>query len=219
TDFLVKSDVKMIVIACNTVSATCMDDLKTRFPSIPIIGIIEPAAKKVAETCNPGSNVGIIGTKVTIAAHAYKDKISKYNSSLNIHENACPALVPLIEEGITDNEIMDLTIRYYMDSFVGDNNLDSIILGCTHYPLIKKSLAKIYPNLNIINPSSIVVSRIHHVLDDNDMLADGSDFTNVFYASDLSENFLNMIDHIFADEDEDKKVKFLNFDLESEDKK
>lgn len=216
-DFLVKSDVKMIVIACNTVSATCLEDLQERFPDIPIIGIIEPAAKKVAETCQTGSNVGIIGTKVTIGAHAYKDSISKYNGFLNIFENACPALVPLIEEGITDNEIMDLTIKYYMDEFVLGNELDSIILGCTHYPLIKNSLARIYPQLNIINPSSIVVSKIHHVLEDNDMLAEGSDFTNVFYASDLSENFLNMIDHIFADEEEDKKVKFLNFDLEKED--
>lgn len=215
-DFLVKSDVKMIVIACNTVSATCMEDLQSRFPQIPIIGIIEPAAKKVAETCKTNSNVGIIGTKVTIGAHAYMQTISKYNHFLNIHENACPAFVPLIEEGIIDNEIMDLTIKYYMDDFVKDNNLDTVILGCTHYPLIKDNIARLYPNLTIINPSSIVVSRIHHVLEDKDMLAEDSDFTNVFYASDLSENFLNMIDHIFADEEEDKKVKFLNFDLERE---
>ncbi|MCQ2546689.1 MAG: glutamate racemase [Clostridia bacterium] len=215
-DFLVESNVKMIVIACNTVSATCVDDLRERFPDIPIIGIIEPAAKKVAETCKTGSNVGIIGTKVTIGAHAYKDTISKYNNFLNIFESPCPAFVPLIEEGITDNEIMDLTIKYYMDSFVEENELDTIILGCTHYPLIKKNIARIYPQLNVINPSSIVVSRIHHVLEDNDMLAEGSDFTNLFYASDLSENFLNMIDHIFEEEDEDKKVKFLNFDLERE---
>lgn len=213
-DFLVESNVKMIVIACNTVSATCVEDLKERFPDVPIIGIIEPAAKKVAETCKTGSNVGIIGTKVTISTHAYKDTISKYNGFLNIFEGPCPAFVPLIEEGITDHEIMDLTIKYYMDSFVYDNDLDTIILGCTHYPLIKKNIERIYPHLNIINPSSIVVSRIHHVLEDNDMLAEGSDFTNLFYASDLSENFLNMIDHIFEEEEEDKKVKFLNFDLE-----
>ena len=102
-DFLVKSDVKMIVIACNTVSATCMEDLQKRFPDIPIIGIIEPAAKKAAETCKTNSNLGIIGTKVTIGAHAYRDTISKYNSFLNIFEHPCPAFVPLIEEVIIDN--------------------------------------------------------------------------------------------------------------------
>lgn len=214
-DFLVKSDVKMIVIACNTVSATCVDDLQKKFPQIPVIGIIEPTARNVAER-DPNSRIGIIGTKVTIASHAYKNMVHKYNCVLDINEAPCPALVPLIEEGIIDNEIMDLTIKYYMEDFVKSNKLDTIILGCTHYPLLKKNIEKLYPQLEIINPSSIVVERIREVLEERDAFAVNSDFTNVFYASDLSENFINMINHIFENEEEDKKVKFLNFDLERE---
>ena len=213
-DFLVKSDVKMIVIACNTVSATCVDDLKEKFPQIPIIGIIEPTARYVATYRGVKDKVGVIGTKVTIASHAYKNNIHKYNSMINIAEAPCPAFVPLIEEGIIDNDIMDLTIKYYMDTFVRNNNLDAIVLGCTHYPLIKKNIERLYPQLDIINPSEIVAKRIRETLDDRDGFASGSDFTNVFYASDLSENFINMIDNIFRDEE--KKVKFLNFDLEKE---
>ncbi len=213
-DFLVMSNVKMIVIACNTVSATCLDDLRERFPQIPILGIIDPAAKKVAEDFNAEDNVGIIGTKVTIASKAYERCIEEHDGDVNIHEVACPAFVPLIEEGIIENDIMDLTIKYYMDDFVKDNNLDAVILGCTHYPLIKDNIERIYPGLDIINPSSIIVNKIKDVLEENDMLANGSDFRNVFYASDLSENFLNMIDHIFENESEEAKVKFLNFDLE-----
>ncbi len=215
-DFLVKSNVKMIVIACNTVSSTCVDDLQKRFPDIPIVGIIEPAAREVALSCTPDNNIGIIGTKVTIASHAYQNTVRKYNSELTIHENACPAFVPLIEEDIIKNDIMDLTIKYYMDDFVKGNKLDTVILGCTHYPLIKKNIERIYPNLNIVNPSSIVVKRIAEILEERDMFADNSDFNNIFYASDLSENFLRMIDHIFEDKDDDAKVKFLNFDLEGE---
>lgn len=215
-DFLVQSNVKMIVIACNTVSATCVDDLRKRFPQIPILGIIEPTARMVAAECEESSKVGIIGTKVTIASHAYSDMIKEKNPSLNIVETACPAFVPLIEEGIIDNDIMDLTIKYYMDDFVKDNELDTVILGCTHYPLIKKNLERLYPDLRIINPSDIVVNRVEEILAEGDMFADGSDFRNVFYASDLSENFLNMIDHIFEEEAEDAKVKFLNFDIENE---
>ena len=215
-DFLVQSNVKMIVIACNTVSATCVDDLRKRFPQIPILGIIEPTARMVAAECEESSKVGIIGTKVTIASHAYSDMIKEKNPSLNIVETACPAFVPLIEEGIIDNDIMDLTIKYYMDDFVKDNELDTVILGCTHYPLIKKNLEGLYPDLKIINPSDIVVNRVEEILAEGDMFADGSDFRNVFYASDLSENFLNMIDHIFEEEAEDAKVKFLNFDIENE---
>ena len=213
-DFLVMSNVKMIVIACNTVSATCLEELRERFPQIPILGIIDPAAKKVAEDFGSDDNVGIIGTKVTIASKAYERCIDEHDGKVNIHEVACPAFVPLIEEGIIENDIMDLTIKYYMDDFVKNNDLDAVILGCTHYPLIKDNIERIYPDLEIINPSNIIVNDIKKVLEENDMLADGSDFRNVFYASDLSENFINMIDHIFENESEEAKVKFLNFDLE-----
>lgn len=213
-DFLVKNDVKMIVIACNTVSATCLEDLRKKFPQIPILGIIEPAARKLAETCDDTNNIGIIGTKVTIASKAYEMCVDKYTDRLKIYEAACPAFVPLIEEGIIDNDIMDLTIKYYMDEFVKDNALDTVILGCTHYPLIKNSIKKLYPKLEIINPSSIIVEDIEKILKEKDMFAEGSDVQNVFYASDLSENFINMIDHIFEDESEEAKVKFKNFDLE-----
>ena len=113
---------------------------------------------------------------------------------------------------------MDLTIKYYMNDFVHKNRLDTVILGCTHYPLIKKNIERIYPDLDIINPSSIIVNKIRDVLEGRDMLAENSDFENIFYASDLSENFVNMIDHIFEDENEDAKVKFLNFDIENGDR-
>jgi len=210
--FLVKSGVKMIVIACNTVSATCLNHLRERFPEVPILGVIEPAARKVAATCSEKNNIGIIGTKVTITSGAYEKAIRKYNADLNIFEYACPAFVPLIEEGIIDNEIMDLMIKYYMDDFVYGNGLDTLVLGCTHYPLISGSIERIYPRLRIVNPSQIVVGDIRKVLEDGDTLADASERDNVFYASDLSENFINMIDYIFKNETAGTKVKFLNFD-------
>ena len=174
------------------------------------------AAQAVVSSCTPESRIGIIGTKVTIASHAYKSFIEELKPELSIYETACPAFVPLIEEGIIRNDIMDMTIRYYMDDFVKENALDTVVLGCTHYPLIQENISRIYPGLSIINPSSIVVGQIERILTARDMHAMDSDFTNVFYASDLSENFINMIDYIFADVDEDKKVKFMNFDLEKE---
>ena len=216
TDFLVESDVKMIVIACNTISSTCLGELRQRLPDIPIVGIITPAAQEVVNRCTTDSRIGVIGTKVTIASHAYRNFIEELKPELSIYETACPAFVPLIEEGIIDNEIMDMTIRYYMDDFVKKNELDTVVLGCTHYPLIKDNISRIYPQLQIINPSSVVIGQIDRILTARDMHAEDSDFTKVFYASDLSENFVNMIDHIFADVEEDKKVKFMNFDLEKE---
>lgn len=216
-DFLVQQDVKMIVIACNTVSAICLDDLKQRYPSIPILGIIAPAAQCVAKTCTESNRIGVIGTKVTIKSGTYESSIKAINPALRIHSTPCPAFVPLIEEGIIQHEIMDLTIQYYMDHFVSYNQLDTLILGCTHYPLILENLEKLYPNLRIINPSEEIVQRIETVLSQQNLLAKNSTVENTFYASDLSENFVNMINHIFANSE--FRVAFKNFDLELPEKK
>lgn len=213
-DFLVSKDVKMLVIACNTISATCLDDLRERFPHIPIVGIINPAAHKVANTCTYENNIGIIATKVTIASGVYKDRIEELNSDLSVYQMATPAFVPLIEEGIIENEIMDLTIHHYMDDFIRDNSIDTLILGCTHYPIIRKNIEKIYPNLRIINPSYEIISRIRTILENEDILANElNDRENIFYASDLSENFTNMITKVMEVEESSLVLKFKNLDL------
>ena len=137
----------------------------------------------------------------------------KYNSSLNIFEKACPVFVPLIEEGIIRNDIMDLTIRYYMDDFIRSNNLDTIVLGCTHYPLIRENIERLYPRISIINPSEEIVYRIVSTLGKLDMFAGETSCENTFYASDLSVNFVNMIDKIF--ENTDVNIQFKNLDIES----
>ncbi|HZK87552.1 MAG TPA: glutamate racemase [Anaerovoracaceae bacterium] len=211
-DFLVKQDVKMIVIACNTVSATSLEDLKQRFPQLPIIGIIEPATVKTAALSDNYNKIGIIGTKVTIKSGIYEKLIKKLNPEQKIFSVACPAFVPLIEEGIINHDIMNLTIKYYLEDFIKNNNIDTLVLGCTHYPLIRKNIEKIYPDLKIIDPSEIVISTIVEQLVAKNLVADEPNYENVFYASDLSENFMNMIDRIF--ENSKVKVKFKSFDLE-----
>lgn len=210
--FLVQNDVKMIVIACNTVSATCLDILQSKFPEIPIVGIIQPTVDTILETCKPMDKIGVIGTKVTISSSAYKSGVTKNNPKMNVYEKACPVFVPLIEEGIIHSDIMDLTIEYYLDDFILENRIDTIVLGCTHYPLLKSHIKRKYSNLRIINPSEEVIKEIKKILTANDMLAENSDVESVFYASDLSENFLNMIDLIFNESD--VKVKFKNLDVE-----
>ena len=210
-DFLVENDVKMIVIACNTVSATCLEDLQFRYPRIPIVGIIRPAAERVCKSCCPENKVGVIGTKVTIQSRAYETQIRAINEELPIFSAPCPAFVPLIEEGIIQSDIMDLTIHYYMDDFILENRIDTVVLGCTHYPLIRGNIERIYPDLRIIDPSKEIISSIKSVLADKDRFAKLSKFENTFYASDLSENFVNMINRIF--EGEDVNVQFKNLDL------
>ncbi|MDR2610521.1 MAG: glutamate racemase [Clostridiales Family XIII bacterium] len=211
TDFLAAKDVKAIVIACNTVSAVCIDDLRRRRPDIPILGIISPAARRVAGLCDESNHIGIIGTKATVGSNAYRRKITEYRPGLTIHETACPAFVPLIEEGIIANDIMDLTIKYYLDRFMADNGIDTLVLGCTHYPLIRENIAKLFPAIRIIDPSEEIMTSISAVLRERDMFSDASQGLRTFYASDLSENFIAMIHRIFRGTG--FTVAFKSFDL------
>lgn len=212
-DFLASQDVKMMVIACNTITATCLEELRLRFPKTPIIGIIRPAAVKTASICDESNNIGIIATKVTIASDDYNMMIKEQNPKLNVYSKATPAFVPLIEEGIIDNEIMNLTIKYYLDDFIKDNCIDTLVLGCTHYPLIRKNIQKVYPQLRIVNPSYEIISPIEDILTEQDMLASENDRENIFYASDLSENFVKMIQNVLETEKSDLILKFKNLDL------
>lgn len=212
-DFLASKDVKMMVIACNTITATCLDELRQRFPDIPIVGIIKPAAVKAASCCDEFSRIGVIATKVTIASDDYNRMIKEQNPQLKVFSKATPAFVPLIEEGIIDNDIMNLTIKYYLDDFISENSIDTLVLGCTHYPIIRKNIQNIYPQLRIINPSYEIISRIKDILTEKDMLAAENDRENIFYASDLSENFVNMIQKVLETEKSDLILKFKNLDL------
>lgn len=198
-EYLISKDVKMIVIACNTATAMALDELRGLYPDIPILGVIEPTARKVvSDGCK---NVGIIATKVTINSGVYEDKIHQFDPNVETHALACPAFVPLIEEGIIDNEIMDLTIKYYMDDFIRDNDFDSLILGCTHYPLIARNLRRIYPSLNLYNSSAEVIGKVKQILTERDMLASSKERRDRFYASDLSENFIRMTERLFEGQD------------------
>lgn len=213
-EFMAKNDVKMMVIACNTISATCIDELRIKYPDKPIISAISPTARVVAENCNAEENIGILATKATIKSGAYEDKIKKKNKTLNnLFPMACPAFVPLIEEGIIDNEIMDLTIKYYLDDFMKTHSIDTLVLGCTHYPLISKNLKRIYPGVKIINSSKEAATAVNIELKKYDLLAEKRLGKNVFYASDLSENFMNMIQLILGKYQEELNIRFKNLDL------
>lgn len=211
-EFLVENKVKMIVIACNTVSATCLGELQKRFMHIPILGIIEPTAKEVAEKFSGENRVGVIGTKVTIQSKVYPQLIHKFNPQVQVFQTPCPAIVPLIEEGIIQNDIMDLTLKYYLDDFILENRIDTLILGCTHYPLIRGILERMYPNIQIVDPSEVIVENVRNVLETLEICSSKATNESVFYASDLSENFVNMINRIF--EDTPAKIVFKNLELD-----
>ncbi|MBQ4506075.1 MAG: glutamate racemase [Firmicutes bacterium] len=200
-DFLVKNDVKMLAIACNTISATAIPLLQESYPEIPVVGIIEPAAAEVAASCSAGNSIGIIATKVTVKTKAYERAIKKHDPSLSVYQMACPAFVPLIEENIIESDIMDSLIRYYLDDFISYHRIDTLVLGCTHYPLIKENILRLYPKLRIINPSDALASAVERSLRENELLSDDTPKESTFFASDISENFIQMVDRIITETD------------------
>ena len=204
-DYLVGKDVKMIVIACNTVTAMALDLLRERYPEIPILGVIEPTARRVVQ--DGVRSVGILGTKVTIASGVYTQMIHQYDPSVRTCCLACPAIVPLVEEGIIENEIMDLTLRHYMDDFVRENDFRDLILGCTHYPLVADNIQRIYPELNLYNSSAEVIREAADILRSRDQLAGPGERTDRFYASDLSENFIRMTERLLIGENANIRLK------------
>lgn len=207
-DYLVSKDTKMIIIACNTVTSWALDSLKERYPDIPILGVIEPTVRKVV---NDGcTKVGVLATKATINSDVYGKSLRALDPDIEVHSLACPAIVPLIEEGFTDTEIMDLTVRHYMDDFIENTGVHDLILGCTHYPLISGIIRKHYPDVRLYSSSAEVIVEAAGLLRSNDMLAIDSDRQDRYYASDLSENFISMTDLLFAGTDFRVKLKSLD---------
>jgi glutamate racemase len=137
--FLLKRRVKMIVVACNTSSALALNVLKSL--PIPIVGVIKPGARAAAAQTDSG-RVGVIGTPATVASHAYRDAIRKKSPRARVWETACPLFVPLVEEGLHDDSIAEIVARRYLKPVLA-HRIDTLVLGCTHYPLLKKTLQRV----------------------------------------------------------------------------
>jgi glutamate racemase len=154
--FLMKQDVKMIVIACNTVSATCLEELQEMLP-VPVVGVIEPGARAAVKATRNG-RVGVIGTERTVKSGAYEKAIQTLNGTIKIFSKACPLFVPLVEEGWLENEVAYHTAKIYLDPLQKEG-IDTLVLGCTHYPLLKPTLKKVVGDGVILVDSALETAR------------------------------------------------------------
>lgn len=140
TQFLMKKNVKLIVVACNTVSAVAMDALKKKF-DIPFISMIEPGVQMALHQSN-SKKIGVIGTNATINNKAYSNAIHKQFKKAIVSEKACPLFVPFAEEGWTDHKAIQLVAKDYL-SDLKEEEIDTLILGCTHYPILANTIQKV----------------------------------------------------------------------------
>lgn len=189
--FLQSHQVKTIVVACNTASAYALDELEKEI-EIPIIGVLKPGAKTAAEVTKNG-RIGVIATEATIGSQMYTKYIRELNKQVTIYGKACPLFVPLVEEGLWQDPVTDEIAKRYLTELI-DIDIDTLILGCTHYPLIRSTLGRIMgEKVTLVNPAYETARELKELLVEKNILNDESprlgENQYQFYVSDGAEKF------------------------------
>lgn len=191
--FLISKNVKLIVIACNTVSANCFEKLQQEF-EIPIIEVLSAGVNSALDATK-NKMIGIIGTESTIESHAYKKYMLDIDKSVKVIEKACPLFVPLAEEGWAENKIAYDTAKIYLDEFK-ETKIDTLVLGCTHYPLFINCIKKILPDVNIVNPAENTATNVRNYLAAKKILRNNGNFEVIFFTSDNSKKFMQVCNKV-----------------------
>lgn len=189
TSFLLEKNCKAIVIACNSATANALQEVKDLVAgSVPVIDVINPVAEKVAYEIH--NNVGVIATKATVNSGLYKKSIRKHNKFIKVDELATPLLVPAIEEGFKNHPITHAIIYNYLSNSKL-KNIETLILGCTHYPLLIDEIKQYYGNrVRVIDSPNIDANQLKMILDKHHLLnEENHQPTYQFYLSDLTKNF------------------------------
>lgn len=171
TLFLLQKNVKMIVVACNTSSSLALPVIRRHF-KIPILGVIMPGAKE-AVYATKNKKIGVIGTRATINSRAYEEEIKRLDSAIKVYSQACPMFVPIVEEGWVADEITTRIAEKYLVP-LKDKGVDTLILGCTHYPLLKKRIQEVMgKGVVLIDSAQQVAVEVKQVLSQEGLLNQG----------------------------------------------
>ncbi len=194
--FLVRQNIKALVIACNTATSVAKERIEKEM-TIPVVGVIEPGAR---EACCVSVNgrIGVIGTARTIASNAYPEAIHRKNPDMRVFQKATPLLVPLIEEGWAEHPVMKLVLSEYLGD-IRHKSVDTIVLGCTHYPLISGLVQEILKGVNIVDSAHTTAVMLKETLRRRSILSEkaGKGSLRVF-VNDTTENFRSMAGKIIG---------------------
>jgi len=188
TNFLLSQEIKMLVVACNTATAVSLEAVKKEFP-LPVIGVLEPGAR-AAVAATKTRKIGIIGTEATINSGAYERAIKRLAPDIEVTSIACPLFVSLAEEGWTDNDVAELVAEKYLAPF-RKSGIDMLVLGCTHYPLLKAVISKaIGPGITLIDSATETAKEVADVLEKLKWRGSGnSEGIRKFYVTDTPARF------------------------------
>lgn len=199
-NFLKKQEVKAIVVACNTVSAYALEELEQE-ADIPIIGVMKPGAR-AAILATKNKKVGVIATEATVHSGIYTRYIKENDANVSTLERACPLFVPLVEEGLWEDPVTDEIARRYLSELI-DSGIDTLILGCTHYPMLRSTVAKIMgEGVTLVNPAYETARELKMLLAEKGLESEhrpglGTELYR-FYVSDGAEKFKQLANSILT---------------------
>jgi glutamate racemase len=186
--FLQNKDVKLIVVACNTASAYGLEHLRQTF-NVPVVGVVHAGAELAIQTSST-KKIGVIGTRATVQSQRYAEILRELDQTSQCKAIACPLLVPLAEEGMVDHPMTEALLREYLNDF-SDYPMDTLILGCTHYPLFEKTITKLVgKDVQVINSAPAVAQSVMANLSERHLMCpDKSGQKHEFYVTDSAEEF------------------------------
>lgn len=187
THFLVKHRVKAVVVACNSSSAYALPSLQKNF-DIPVVGVIGPGAS-AAVNATQNKRVGVIATSATVASQAYVKAIQRCDKTVQVFQQACPLFVPVIEEGWNNKPVAKMIAEEYL-KVLTRARIDTLILGCTHYPLIKNVIKKVNRDVRLVDSAEAVAKEVAALLQKSDLMnASGRPGKQMFFVSDRPQDF------------------------------
>lgn len=187
-EFLLQNEVKALVVACNTIAAVAGHTVRQLAGSLPVLDVISAGAQ-AALAATQSRHIGIIATATTVNANAYARAIHAHNPQIRVQSQACPLLVPLVEEGWLDHEVTRLTVREYLKPLLAED-IDTLVLGCTHYPLLKPLLRQEAPQLQLVDSATTTAETVAQALSEHSLLnPDNAPADYRFYVSDIPLRF------------------------------
>jgi glutamate racemase len=161
--FLVDNGIKLLVIACNTASAVALGELQRQL-EVPVIGVIEPGARKALEATK-NKTIGVIGTEGTVASSSYQATLARLDPQVKVLARSCPLFVPLTEEGWENHPVAKTVAQEYLSDW-SKQGIDTLILGCTHYPILKRTISKVIsPKITLVDSASAIASTVAKTID------------------------------------------------------
>ncbi len=204
TEFLLKKDIKCLVVACNTISAIALEEIK-KISSVPVIGVIKPAAKKAVDITKL-KKIGVIGTIGTINSASYEEEIQKLDSSVEVISEACPLFVPIAEEGFGSHQATKLIAQDYL-SELKNSGIDTLILGCTHYPVLIDTIKEVMgEEITLIDSAKLTAEELKKLLEEKNLLSDNPNPSLRVLVTDAPQRVYLVASRFFG-EDLEGKIK------------